>query len=91
MISVRYTGQLKNALGVGGDEFACDGAMSLPALIDAIVERHPPARSLLHDAGGEVQSALVLMADGAQVTSAPRSTRVEPGTELTLLLPYSGG
>ncbi|MEZ5091143.1 MoaD/ThiS family protein [Nocardioides sp.] len=85
-ITVRYWASARATAGLEGEQVDASAALSLAALVDALVERHdsPRLRSVL-----DVCS--VLVGDRPAGSGDRAEVWVEPGDSVEFLPPFAGG
>ena len=89
---VRYSAQLRAAVGVADEEIDLPEGASLGALLVHLAKRYADAAShLVTDAGEASRSLLVVVNDAAAVSADAAATELHSGDVVTLLPPIAGG
>lgn len=86
VIRLRYWASARSAAGVSEDDVEADAPMSLAALVDEAVRRHP---------GTRLEAVLgvcsVLVGDRPVSAVEPEQVQVAPGEVVEFLPPFAGG
>ena len=85
-VTVRYWAGARAAAGTAEDVFEVDGEVSLAALVERVLERHPGDRM-----ARTVAVCSVLLGDQPVRSQDPAEVVVRPGAEVELLPPFAGG
>ena len=85
-VTVRYWAGARAAAGTAEDVFEVDGEVSLAALVERVLERHPGDRM-----ARTVAVCSVLLGDQPVRTQDPAAVVVRPGDVVELLPPFAGG
>ena len=85
-VTVRYWASARAAAGVGADDLAVDGPVTLAELRDRAVALHPDTR--LEAVLGVCS---VLVGDRPVATQDPATVMVAPGETVEFLPPFAGG
>ncbi len=85
-IVVRYWAAARTAAGVGQDELATDGPLTLAEVVRRAVAAHPGTRL-----PGVLEICSVLVGDRPVATEDPEKVVVEPGQSVEFLPPFAGG
>jgi molybdopterin synthase sulfur carrier subunit len=86
LIVVRYWAAARTAAGVGQDELAADGPLTLSEVVRRAVAAHPGTRL-----AGVLEICSVLVGDRPVATEDPETVVVEPGQSVEFLPPFAGG
>ena len=86
LIVVRYWAAARTAAGVGQDELATDGPLTLAEVVRRAVAAHPGTRL-----PGVLEICSVLVGDQPVATEDPETVVVEPGQSVEFLPPFAGG
>ena len=92
-LHVRYTAQLRAAMGLDEEDVELPEGASLETLLRSVAEHHggEAASHLLTDAGQVRPSLLVVVNDAAAAPADAAATKLRPGDVVTLLPPIAGG
>jgi sulfur-carrier protein len=91
-LHVRYTAQLRAAMGLDEEEVDLPEGANLEALLAHLASKHADAAShLVTDAGQVRPSLLVVVNDAAAAPADAADTELQPGDVVTLLPPIAGG
>ncbi|GAA1758062.1 hypothetical protein GCM10009795_000540 [Nocardioides hankookensis] len=85
-IRVHYWASARAAAGVGADELAVDGPITLTEVVRRAVALHPGTR--LPEV---LQVCSTLVGDRPVASADPGSVVVEPGSTVEFLPPFAGG
>jgi molybdopterin converting factor small subunit len=85
-VTVRYWAGARAAAGTAEDVFEVDGEVSLAALVERVLERHPDDRM-----SRTVAVCSVLLGDQPVRSQDPAEVVVRPGAVVELLPPFAGG
>jgi MoaD family protein len=89
---VRYSAQLRAAVGVAEEAIDLPEGASLETLLVHLAKRHADATShLVTDAGEARRCLLVVVNDAALLPADAAATELHPGDVVTLLPPIAGG
>jgi len=86
LIVVRYWAAARTAAGVGQDELATDGPLTLSEVVRRAVAAHPGTRL-----AGVLEICSVLVGDRPVATEDPETVLVAPGQSVEFLPPFAGG
>lgn len=76
----------------GSRRIAVDGEpATVGEALDALLEVHPALRERVLDESGELEEHVNLLVNGSAVTDESLDAPVEPGDELAMFPPVSGG
>lgn len=90
-VTVSYSGQVRAAAGVSDEKFEVpDGCALEQAVARLAASRGAALKSLLLDAAGRVQPALLLFVNDEQVMTG-EAKMLMPGDRILLMAPISGG
>jgi MoaD family protein len=92
-VRVKYTAQLRTALGRGEDEVDLPDGSTAATLLTHLITRHDEqARMHLLSPGGELlQSLLLVVNDEAKLMHQVAELRLNAGDVVVLLPPIAGG
>ncbi|SEB70450.1 Molybdopterin converting factor, small subunit [Nocardioides exalbidus] len=85
-ITVRYWAGARAAAGVPDDSFEASGGLTLAALVEQVLDRHPGDRM-----ARTVAACSVLLGDQPVGSRDPAAVVVPPGAVVELLPPFAGG
>ena len=85
-VTVRYWAGARAAAGTAADTFDVTGDLTLAALVDRVLERHPGDRM-----ARTVAVCSVLLGDQPVRSQDPTTVMVAPGSVVELLPPFAGG
>ena len=88
-LTVQYTGQLANVVGVAEESVA---ASDLKSALDQLVARHGDGYAkLVFDSEGEIRPSLLVVLDGEQAEGEKASIDLTNVKNLMLMTPIAGG
>ena len=85
-VTVRYWAGARAAAGTAEDTFEVDAELTLAALVERVLERHPGEQM-----ARTVAVCSVLLGDQPVRTQDPAAVVVRPGAVVELLPPFAGG
>ena len=85
-VTVRYWAGARAAAGTAEDTFEVDAELTLAALVEQVLERHPGDQM-----ARTVAVCSVLLGDQPVRTQDPAAVVVRPGAVVELLPPFAGG